>query len=31
MTLWSKADTRTLISIIHDGLDNCRRNVEVYK
>ena len=36
MTLWSKADTRTLISIwgdanIQDGLDNCRRNGEVYK
>ena len=34
MTFWSKADTRTLISIwgdarIHDGLDNCRRTVEV--
>ena len=34
ITFWSKADTRTLISIwgdarIHDGLDNCRRTVEV--
>ena len=36
MTLWSKADRRTLISIwgdanIQDGLDNCRRKGEVYK
>ena len=34
MTFWSKADTRTLISIwgdasIQDGLDNCRRTVEL--
>ena len=36
MKLWSKADTRPLISIwgdanSQDGLDNCRRNGEVYK